>query len=111
MSIDGENFDVAGDLAYDATIVKREELDGQSGFQGYTEMPKAGMISAKIRDAGNMTVALFMQKVSSSVVLRLANGKTVSGDAMACIECSEVATQEASFSVKFIGQTVTENPL
>jgi hypothetical protein len=110
LTIDGEVFDLVGDLTYDATVVTREELIGQSGFQGVTEMPKPGRIGATIRDAGTMTVSAFMAKVDANMVGILINGKTIQGDQMICRECSEVKTQEASFTIMFVGN-VTENPI
>ena len=40
-TISGEPIDVV-DCTYDPTIVKRETLTGQSGVQGFSEMPKSG---------------------------------------------------------------------
>ena len=108
LEVNGEALDVAGDLSYDATFVKREMLIGQSGVQGYSEMPKTGSIAGTIRDAGNMSVAAFLDMTAVPVVARLANGKTVYGDTLTCTECSEVKTQEGSFTLKFEG-LVTES--
>jgi hypothetical protein len=108
LEIDGEVYDLAGDGTYSA--VTREPLIGQSGPQGFSEMPKYGQIGGQIRDAGNLTVSAIMLKTSSSVKLVMINGKTVSGDGMFCTECTEVATQEGTFNVMFMG-TVTENPV
>ena len=96
-------MDVVGDLTYDATVVKREILIGQSGLQGYSEMPKACAISATIRDAFNLSQAAILAMTAVPIVARLANGKTVQGDTMTCTDCSEVKTQEGSFTVKFEG--------
>lgn len=111
MTVDGDVFDIVGDLTYDVTTVHREDLIGQSGWQGVSEMPKASSIGATIRDAGNLTVAGFMAKVNSTVQIILVNGKTVQGDNMICTECSEVKTQEATFSVMFKSGNVQENPV
>ncbi|WP_298281259.1 phage tail tube protein [Acidocella sp.] len=108
LSIDGSNYDVVSDAEYFANSVKRESLTGQSGVQGYSEMPVTGYISATIRDAGSLTVASFNAMTSSSLVLTLANGKRVYGDGMWCTEVEAVKTQEATFSVKFEGVSVEE---
>jgi hypothetical protein len=110
LEIDGEVYDLAGDGTYSATVLTREPLIGQSGPQGFSEMPKYGQIGGQIRDAGNLTVSAIMLKTSSSVKLVMINGKTVSGDAMFCTECTEVNTAEGTFNVVFMG-TVTENPV
>ena len=103
LEINGEAVDVAGDLTYDPIF-----MIGQSGIQGYSEMPKAGAISATIRDAGNMSVAAFLDMTAVPVVVTLANGKTVYGDDLTCTDCSEVRTAEATFTIKFEGN-VTES--
>jgi hypothetical protein len=112
-TVDGDAIDVVSELEYDATYIKREGLIGQSGIQGFSEMPKQGMMKFKARDAGNLTVSLFMNKRFASLVFRLANGKIVTGDNMYCEEVSPVATQEATFDLTFKNNptgAVTEIP-
>lgn len=111
LTIDGTSFDVVSDAAYFVSTVKRETLPGQSGIQGYSEMPQAGYISATIRDAGSLTVADFNAMTSVTCILTLANGKTVYGDSMWNTECDEVKTQEATFTIKFEGVSVLESPV
>ena len=109
LSIDGEVFDLVTDGTYDATNVTRETLVGQSGVQGFSEMPKSGSIGGQCRDSGNLTVSAIKLKTNSTVVLVNANGKTVTGDGMWCTECSEVNTVEGTFTVKFEGTDVNES--
>jgi tail tube protein len=111
VTVDGDVLDISGDAKYDTTNLTRETLIGQSGVQGFKEMPKPGMIGWKTRDAGNMTVGLFIGKRVSSVVMRLANGKQVAGNNMWCTKCDPVETQEGTFELEFHGATVTEIPL
>ena len=108
LEVNGEATDVASDLTYDATFIKREMLSGQSGVQGYSEMPKPGFISFVVRDAGNLSQAAFLDMTAVPVNAVLANGKLVYGDSLTCTECGEVKTQEGTFSVKFEG-LVTES--
>ena len=112
IAIAGAPFDVAGDAVYNTVSLKRETMKGQSGVQGFSEMPDAPGIGATIRDAGWMTTAAFMAMRSVTVTLVLANGKVVSGAGMWCTECSEIKTQEGSFSLKFEGYegSVVETP-
>lgn len=108
LTINGTSYDVVADAEYFANKVKRETLAGQSGVQGYSEMPVSGYISATLRDAGTMTVSDFNAMTNVTCVLTLANGKTVYGDGMWCTECEGVKTQEATFAIKFEGYTVME---
>lgn len=109
VTIDGEAVDVASDLVYDPTTVKRDTLAGQSSIQGYSEMPKAGKISMTLRDAQNFSVAALMSKTSSSVVAILASGKTVTGDGMWVTSVEEVNTTDGTLKVTFEGTSVVES--
>lgn len=109
IEIDGEAIDVAGDATYYPNKVKREPLIGQSGPQGYSEMPEVPFIAFRARDAFSMSVETFMSKTNSQVNMILANGKTVFGSGMFCTEASEVSTMEATFNLKFMGGDVTES--
>lgn len=108
LSIDGAAYDVVSEAEYMSSLVHRETLIGQSGVQGYSEMPQAPFISATIRDNGALTVGGINALTSSTLVLTLANGKVVYGDGMWNTECSEVNSQEGTFSIKFEGYTVVE---
>lgn len=108
LSIDGAAYDVVSEAAYNVNSVKRESLIGQSGVQGFSEMPTTGYISATIRDNGSMTVGAINTLTNSTLVLTLANGKQVYGAAMWCTDLEEVNTQEATFKIKFEGANVYE---
>jgi hypothetical protein len=104
----GVNYMLVGDLSYDPSSVKRETKSGQDGVHGYSEMPKPGKISGTFRDSGSLTVADFNAMTSATVVLTLANGKTVIGRNMWTIDAQEVKTAEGTVEVSWEGPTVTE---
>jgi hypothetical protein len=108
ISVDGRQYMLAGDLAYQVSSVKRETLVGQDGVQGYSEMPVAGFISGTFRDAGDLTVADFNAMTNVSVVAQLANGKIVTGGGMWTVEAQEVKTMEGTFDVKWESDQVEE---
>jgi len=103
LTIDGVPFDVVGDLKWSVGIVSREGLIGQSGPQGFKEMPRYGMIGAKLRDAQGLVVEDFIAMVDVTIVAQLASGKVVSGAGMFQVDEVEVDTMEATFDVKFNG--------
>jgi hypothetical protein len=109
LTIDGDTWDVVGDLAYDAQTVTRETLAGQSGVQGYSEMPKAGFISATLRTRSDATTYSLASKTSATVIAQLANGTTIYGGNMWQVGDIEIRTQEATFSIRFEGMNVTES--
>lgn len=109
LTVDGISYDIVSGAAYQASKVKRETLAGQTRVEGYSEMPQAGFITAVIRDNAAFPVgATFSAITNSNVQLTLASGKTVLGTGMWCTELTEVATQEATFTVKFESDDVSE---
>jgi Phage tail tube protein len=108
ISVDGQSYQLAGEVSYSVSRVKRESLSGPSGVQGYSEMPIPGSISGSFRDAGSLTVAKFNAMTNVSVTVELANGKTIIGSRMWTVESQEVKSGEATFDVKFEGFSVEE---
>lgn len=103
ISVDGQNYMLAGDLTYSPGSVARESLVGQDRVHGFSEKPRAPFISGSFRDAGTLTLDDFNNMVNVTVTLELANGKTVVGRNMWTVEAQEVKTPEATFEVKFEG--------
>jgi hypothetical protein len=108
ITVNGKNYMLVGDLSYDPSSVKRETKSGQDGVHGFSEMPKPGKISGTLRDSGDLTVADINAMTNETVVLGLANGKTVIGRNMWTIDAQEVKTAEGTFEVSWEGPSVTE---
>lgn len=108
LSVDGQSYQLAGEVSYSVSRVKRTSLSGPSGVQGYSEEPIPGSISGSFRDAGSLTVADFNAMTNVSVTVELANGKTIIGRNMWSVESQEVKSGEATFDVKFEGFSVEE---
>lgn len=108
ISVDGQNYMLQADLTYRVSTVERESLIGQDTVHGYSEKPSTGMISATLRDAKNLSVASINSMTNSTVVLQLANGKTIIGRNMWTVDVQEVKTAEATLDVKWEGPSVTE---
>jgi len=111
ITVDGVSYMLEADASYKVSTVKRETKSGQDSVHGYSEMPEPGMISATLRDASGLSVASINSMTSSTVVLKLANGKTIIGSKMWTVDVQEVKTAEATFEVKWEGRdgSVTEN--
>jgi hypothetical protein len=110
LTVDGQSYMLEADASYKVSIVKRETLTGQDTVHGYSEKPEPGMISATLRDAAGLSVASINGMTNSTVVLQLANGKTIVGSKMWTVDVQEVKTAEATFEVKWEGRdgSVTE---
>ena len=110
VTIDGRAHSIVGQGTYRPSTSKRETLKGQDGVHGYSEMPEAGMIKWQGRDSGSISIKDLNEVSNATVVLELANGKTVVGRNMWRVgEPVEVNTEDATFEVAFESPDVTEN--
>lgn len=108
LSIDGVAYMLAGDGKYKVSRVERESLVGQDRVHGYSEKPSPGFIAGTLRDASGLSVASINAMTNSTVILELANGKTIIGRNMWSAETQEVNTQEGTLEVRFEGFSVEE---
>ncbi len=108
ITVDGNSYMLEGAAKYSPSTVTRTSLVGQDGYHGVKEMPVAGSISFTARDAGSLTVYDFNRMRNATVVLQLANGKTVVGRSLANVDAQEVNSTEATFDVKFEGPLDSE---
>ena len=108
IQVGGVTYLLQGELSYSPSTVTRETLAGQDQVHGFKEMPVAGFISGSLRDTNNLTVADFNSFTNVTVSLALANGKSVIGRNMWCVGVQEVKATEATFEVRFEGNSVTE---
>ncbi|WP_289992141.1 phage tail tube protein [Photorhabdus laumondii] len=109
VTVDGISIMVAGDFTWSPSTVTRETLTGMDYVHGYKEKPQAGFISCKVRDSGGTTVADFNNQTNVTIVAELANGKTIIGEGMWTVNTQEVASEDATFEVRWEGTSVTEN--
>lgn len=108
LSIDGTPYNVVGRAGYRVSTITRETQVGMDGVHGFKETPVPGNIVATLRDSGGLTVANLNTMTSVTVVLQLANGKTVMGSGMWTVEAQDVDSEEATLEVKWEGRQVTE---
>lgn len=108
VTIDGTAYDLVGDVTWSPSTRKRTTLTGMDRVHGYSEAVVAGFIAMKLRDNGARAALTFQDMVNVTVVLALANGKQVSGSQMWNTEAVEIEGAEATFAVRFEGQTVVE---
>jgi hypothetical protein len=108
ITVDGNSYMLEGSAKYSPSTVKRETLMGMDGYHGVKETPVPGSISFSARDKGDLVVFNFNTMRNVTVVLQLANGKTIVGRNMASVDSQEVDSTEATFDLKFEGPSVTE---
>ncbi|ANN70915.1 phage tail tube protein [Bordetella bronchialis] len=108
ITVDGNSYMLQGAAKYGVSKVRRESLTGMDAYHGYKETIIPGFIEGTFRDDGGLVVANFNTMGNVTVVLQLANGKTIVGRNMACVDAQEVDSTEATFDLKFEGPSVTE---
>jgi hypothetical protein len=111
LSADGKTYPVRGEFKYNPGTVKRESKTGMDGVHGYSEAPRVPFISCAMTDTGDMSVAAINAMNNVTVVVELANGKTIIGRNMWTVDDQDVDSVEAQFDVKWEGVqgSVTEN--
>jgi hypothetical protein len=110
VTVDGAAYAIAGDGTYRTSSVSRETLMGQDGYHGVKEMPTAGRIAWRGRDGQGVSIQTLSDSANVTVVLELANGKTIIGRNMTRVgEPLEVNTEEATFDIAWEGPDVSEN--
>lgn len=103
LTVNGINLDVA-ELKVDVSNVKLDQLIGQSGLQGYKVMPKAGNITAKLRDNSALSISQFNGMVGATAVGITASGKSFSGaNLIQTADSLELDTMEGTFEIKLEG--------
>lgn len=108
LSVEGQQYMLAGDLAYKVSKVSRETLTGQDRVHGYSEKPVPGYISGTIRDSGGLKLSDINAMSNVTVTAELANGKTVVARNAWVVEDQEVKTTEGTFEVKWESADVKE---
>lgn len=108
IAIGGITYLLSGDLGYIPSTVERETLVGQDSVHGFKEMPHAGAIYGTLRDTGSLKVADFNAMTQVNISVQLANGKTIVGSNLWCVNVQEVKATEGTFEVRFEGNSVLE---
>ncbi len=106
--IDGELYPAKGSFEYSLGTEKREEIIGADGVHGFKTTPQVAYISGSITDFKELDIQKFFEIEDATVILELANGKTIvlreatyAGDAKA-------SSEEGEIEVRFIGTSAEE---
>lgn len=99
--VDGTRYSAKGDFTYGLGTPKREAVIGTGDIAGYKETPQVSFIEGAITDSAEIKTIDLANVVDATVVLNLANGKSVvlreayfAGDAQG-------TTGEGEFAIRF----------
>ncbi len=109
LQIDGSKYHAAGDFTYKPNSYERETLSGPTGVAGYKETPSVPFIEGEMFLPKGLTVAAVNSWDEVDVFLSLANGTVVTGISMWLVGESTTNSGEGKISVKFEGNSVTED--
>lgn len=77
IKVNGEQLQAKGEFTYNVNPVKRDSVIGADKPHGYTEQPKVQFIEGAITDSDELDLQAFQATVDATVILELANGKTI----------------------------------
>lgn len=75
--IGGERYDAKGNFTYNLGAPEREAIVGADEVHGYMEKPRVPFIAGEITDRGDLDLKSLASATDLTVILVLANGKTV----------------------------------
>lgn len=101
VNVDGREVRAKGGFTYNLGLPKRDAVIGTSEVHGYTEKPQPAFIEGAITDTADLDLKALMRATNATVILDLANGKTVVlRDAYYAAE-GEGSTEEGEVKVKW----------
>lgn len=77
VTVDGVEVRAKGDFTYNLGIAKREAVIGAGSVHGFKETPQASFIEGAVTDTADLDLAALMRVTNSTIILELANGKSV----------------------------------
>ena len=108
LTIDGTTYQVRGNWTVRPNLVKRENIAGQDGPHGYTEMPVVPGAKGDFTTTPGLSLTALQNITNSTLQLTLANGSTyVLANAWANPDI-EVNTAEGRFPIEFGCKSCTE---
>ena len=108
LTVDGKSYALKGAFYYQPSGATREELMGLDGYHGYKETPAVGEIGATLRDSGGVSVVALGQMTNVTLVVELANGKTIAGRNMFVTERPKATADEGEIEIVWRGPQVGE---
>jgi hypothetical protein len=101
-TVNGSAFPVIA-FTWDPGSFENETMTSLSGVDGFSQKPVAPYISGKFRDSRAVSVTAFTTLSNATVVLKLANGKQITGHNVWYVGRPGVDGADAGFDFRFEG--------
>ncbi|HTB47013.1 MAG TPA: phage tail tube protein [Acetobacteraceae bacterium] len=101
-TVNGSAFPVT-EFIWDPATQENATMVSLSGVDGYSQRPVAPFVSGKFRDGASVSVTAFTNLSNATVVIKLANGKTIQGSALWYVGRPGVSGADATFDFRFEG--------
>lgn len=108
LTANGTSYNLAGDFTYDIGGFKREMMAGPDGVHGYKETVKIPFIEGDLRDTSDVDLVVLTEMTDVTLVLTLANSKTISLFNATFTGDGTVSTGEATIKARWEGLSATE---
>lgn len=105
-TVNGSAFAVT-EFSWNPGSRTREAMLSLSGWDGYKESPRGAWIAGKFRDAQSVNVTAFTALTNATVVVSLANGKSIVGHNLVYMGDPDVSGADATFDFRFEGDPGT----
>lgn len=108
LDLDGETFDVVGNVVYSLGKAVREGLPGADRMHGYRETPGTPFAEMSLRDGSGVDLADLVTRDDSTLQLLLSNGKTFVLEQCWQAGTGEVSSESGEISARFEGMAAEE---
>lgn len=106
--VDGVQYPAKGNFSYSLGTPKREAIMGADGFHGYKEMPQVCYIEGEISDTYDLDVNSLLNVTNGTVLLELANGKSIVLRGAYYAGEGKLETEEGKVAIRFEGASAEE---
>jgi hypothetical protein len=108
LSVNGESYDIVGDVTYNLGKPKREKLVGPNGTQGYKELPQVPFIDGMVRTSSDFSRSDFADIVDATVLLKHADGTSIMVQGADYCAEGDGSTEEGTMQFRFEGDAAEE---
>lgn len=104
VQVDGVVEQAKGEFTYNLGRPKRETVIGSDRPHGYTETPQVGFIEGEITDRAALSLETILLGTNVTVILALANGKTIALNNAHYVGDGTGNTGEGNIDVRWEGE-------